>query len=51
MWNEEEVEQIFVEFEFLGSVEETPDAVAKPKNKDEKLVYDFETSKQIGFFP
>ena len=40
-----------MEFEFLGSVEEIPDAVANPKNKDEKLVYDFETSKHIRFFP
>ena len=47
VWKEEELEQIFVEFEFLGSAEETPDAVAKPKNKDEKLVCDSETSKQI----
>jgi len=45
VWEEKEVEQMFVEFDFLGSVEETPDAVAKPTNKDEKLVYDFETSK------
>ena len=45
VWEESDVEQMFVEFDFLGSIEETPDAVAKPKKKDEKMIYNFEKSK------
>uniref|UniRef100_F6R7B5 C2 domain-containing protein n=1 Tax=Ciona intestinalis TaxID=7719 RepID=F6R7B5_CIOIN len=41
IWGDTSVEQLFVEYEFLGEVEETPNAVKKPTTKDSKLFYKF----------
>ena len=35
---------MFIEFDFLGSVVETPDAALKPKDKTKKIYYNFKKS-------
>ena len=48
VWEDDEIEKLFIEYDFLGTVEETPDAVDKPQNKEEKLMYTFDKSKLMG---
>ncbi|XP_076809545.1 protein fantom-like isoform X2 [Clavelina lepadiformis] len=47
VWEDDEIEKLFIEYDFLGTVEETPDAVDKPQNKEEKLMYTFDKKMKV----
>uniref|UniRef100_H2ZMG7 C2 domain-containing protein n=1 Tax=Ciona savignyi TaxID=51511 RepID=H2ZMG7_CIOSA len=47
IWGDTSIEQLFVEYEFMGEVEETPNAVTKPTTKDSKLVYNFTKESKV----
>lgn len=44
IWDEFKIDQIFAEYDFLGSVEEMPDAVPMPKSRDEKINLSYSNS-------
>ena len=46
LWDDETVERLFVEYDLLGEIEETPEAVDIPLMKDEKMVFNYKTGKQ-----
>ena len=43
LWDDDTVERLFVEYDLLGDVEETPEAVDIPIMKNEKLVFNYKT--------